>query len=82
VQQASDGISRDCLEYLALGGVGFILGDGNLNYGPENIVETYYTLHVWRGIFTSFDVQHINNPGYNRDRGPVLAPAIRLHVEF
>ena len=78
----SNGISRDHQEYLALGGVGFLLGDGKLNYGRENIVEAYYTLHLWRGIFASLDVQHINNPGYNRDRGPVLAPALRLHVEF
>jgi high affinity Mn2+ porin len=78
----TNGISRDHQQYLALGGVGFLLGDGKLNYGREYIVETYYTLHVWRGIFTSLDAQHINNPGYNRDRGPVFAPALRLHVEF
>ena len=78
----SNGISRDHQEYLALGGLGFLLGDGNLNYGRENILETYYTLHMWRGFFTSLDVQHIDNPGYNRDRGPVFAPALRLHVEF
>jgi hypothetical protein len=78
----SNGISRDHQEYLALGGLGFLLGDGKLNYGRENIVETYYTLHVWRGIFTSFDAQYIDNPGYNRDRGPLFAPALRLHVEF
>jgi len=28
------------------------------------------------------DLQHINNPGYNRDRGPVVVPGLRLHVEF
>ena len=78
----SNGISRDHQQYLALGGIGFLLGDGNLNYGRENIVEAYYTAHVWRGIFASFDVQHINNPGYNRDRGPLTAPALRLHLEF
>ena len=78
----SNAISSDHQQYLALGGLGFLLGDGNLNYGRENIVEAYYTLHVWRGIFTSLDAQHINNPGYNRDRGPVFAPAARLHVEF
>ena len=78
----SNGISRDHQQYLALGGVGFLLGDGQLNYGRENIVEGYYTAHVWRGIFAAFDLQHINNPGYNRDRGPLLAPAARLHVEF
>ncbi len=78
----SNGISHDHAEYLALGGIGFLLGDGRLNYGRENIVETYYTLHAWRGIYPSVGLQHINNPGYNRDRGPVLVPTLRLHVEF
>ncbi len=78
----SNGISRDHQQYLALGGSGFLLGDGRLNYGRENIVESYYTLHVWRGIYPSFGVQHINNPGYNRDRGPVVVPTLRLHLEF
>jgi len=78
----SNGISRDHQEYLALGGYGFLLGDGRLNYGRENIVEAYYTLHAWRGIYPSFDIQHINNPGYNRDRGPVFVTSLRLHVEF
>jgi high affinity Mn2+ porin len=78
----SNGISRYHQEYLALGGYGFLLGDGHLNYGRENIVEAYYTLHAWRGIYPSFDIQHINNPGYNRDRGPVLVTSLRLHVEF
>jgi high affinity Mn2+ porin len=78
----SNGISHDHAEYLALGGEGFLLGDGHLNYGRENIVETYYTLHAWRGIYPAFGLQHINNPGYNRDRGPVLVPTLRLHVEF
>jgi high affinity Mn2+ porin len=78
----SNGISRVHQEYLALGGDGFLLGDGRLNYGRENIVETYYTLHAWRGIYPAFGLQHINNPGYNRDRGPVTVPSLRLHVEF
>jgi len=78
----SNGISRDHQEYLALGGSGFLLGDGRLNYGRENIEEAYYALHVWRGIYPSLGVQHINNPGYNRDRGPVVVPTLRLHLEF
>jgi high affinity Mn2+ porin len=68
--------------YLADGGLGFLLGDGRLNYGPENIVETYYTAHVWRGIYVAPNLQHIQNPRYNRDRGPVLVPSFRVHVEF
>ena len=78
----SNGISRDHQEYLALGGLGFILGDGKLNYACENIVETYYTLHVWRGIFASLNAQYVDHPGYNRDRGPVFVPGVRLHLEF
>jgi len=78
----TNGIKKDHQIYLADGGLGFLLGDGKLNYGRENIVESYYTAHVWRGIYVAPGVQHINNPGYNRDRGPVLVAAFRAHVEF
>jgi high affinity Mn2+ porin len=78
----SNGIKKDHQVYLADGGQGFLLGDGKLNYGRENIVESYYTVHVWRGIYLAPGLQHINNPGYNRDRGPVLVPSLRAHVEF
>jgi len=75
-------ISGDHRLYLALGGKGFLLGDGHLNYGRENIFEMFYTIHVWRGVYGAFDLQHVNNPGYNRDRGPVLVPAVRLHLDL
>jgi len=78
----ANGIVRAHQEYLALGGLGFLLGDGGLNYGPEKIFEAFYTAHLWRGFFASFDLQHINNPGYNKDRGPVVVPGLRLHVDF
>jgi hypothetical protein len=78
----SNGISRDHQEYLRLGGIGFLLGDGNLNYAREDIVEAYYGLHVWRGIFASLNVQYVDHPGYNKDRGPVVVPGVRLHLEF
>jgi high affinity Mn2+ porin len=82
VAVVSNAIKADHQEYLKLGGLGFILGDGNLNYGRENIVESYYTWHAWRGMFYSVDVQHIDNPGYNRDRGPAWVGAVRAHVDF
>jgi high affinity Mn2+ porin len=69
-------------EYLRLGGLGFLLGDGTLRYGPERIIEAYYTAYLGRGVFLSADLQSVRHPGYNRDRGPVLVPALRLHVEF
>jgi high affinity Mn2+ porin len=78
----TNAICKDHQEYLADGGLGFLLGDGALHYGRENIVESYYTAHVWRGIYVAPGLQHIVNPGYNRDRGPVLIPSFRLHVEF
>jgi hypothetical protein len=78
----SNGIKKDHQQYLADGGLGFLLGDGKLNYGRENILEAYYTAHLWRGIYAAPGVQHINNPGYNRDRGPVVVPTLRLHAEF
>ena len=67
----SSGISKAHQAYLANGGLGFILGDGGLTYGRETIEEVFYTAHVWRGIFVAFDLQHVNNPGYNQVRGPV-----------
>ena len=78
----SNGIKKDHQVYLADGGLGFLLGDGRLNYGRENIVESYYTAHVWRGIYIAPGLQYVNNPGYNRDRGPVVVPTLRAHVEF
>ncbi len=78
----SNGISREHQLYLANGGYGFILGDGKLNYGRENIIETYYTLHLWRGIFPAVGLQYVVDPGYNRDRGPVIVPTLRLNLEF
>ena len=78
----SNAIKSDHQEYLKLGGLGFILGDGNLNYGRENIVESYYNWHAWRGLFYTLDVQHIDNPGYNRDRGPAWVGSVRAHVDF
>ena len=78
----ANGIVAAHQQYLALGGLGFLLGDGGLTYGPEKIFEGFYTAHVWRGFFVSFDLQHINNPGYNQVRGPITVPGLRLHVEF
>jgi high affinity Mn2+ porin len=78
----SNAIKRDHQNYLRYGGLGFLLGDGNLNYGRENIVESYYTAHTWRGLYYSLDLQFINHPGYNKDRGPVFVGSARMHVDF
>jgi high affinity Mn2+ porin len=78
----TNAIKKDHQNYLALGGLGFLLGDGGLNYARENVVESYYTTHIWRGIYAGPGLQHINHPGYNSARGPVIVPGFRLHAEF
>jgi high affinity Mn2+ porin len=78
----SNGISSVHAEYLQLGGVGFLLGDGGLDYAREIIVEHYYNLHLWRGASLAEDVQFIANPGYNAARGPAWVFSLRGHLEF
>ena len=82
IAMVSNAIKKDHQNYLKYGGLGFLLGDGRLNYGRENIVESYYNWHAWRGLFYAVDVQHINDPGYNRDRGPVWVGSVRGHIDF
>jgi hypothetical protein len=79
---ATNGIAKDHILYLSYGGLGFVLGDGGLNYGRENLLESYYTAHIWRGIYLGPDIQYVVHPGYNEARGPVVLPSFRVHVEF
>ena len=69
-------------QYLAAGGMGPFIGDGRLNYKPEDIVEMFYSVGLTKKSSVTFDWQHIRNPAYNADRGPVNAFAVRLHAEF
>jgi hypothetical protein len=78
----SNAIKRDHQNYLDDGGVGFLLGDGNLRYGREDIVEWYYNAHVWRGLFGAIGGTEIAHPGYNTDRGPVYVTTVRAHIDF
>jgi hypothetical protein len=82
VAVVSNGLSDEHREYLRLGGSGFLLGDGTLRYGREQIVEAYYNAALWRGVSVSGGLQHIAQPGYNRDRGPVTIEMARVHFEF
>jgi high affinity Mn2+ porin len=84
-----EGLSDPHAEYLAAGGSGFLLGDGRLNYGREQILEAYYRAQLsWSlgqapiRLQLSPDFQYIQNPGFNRDRGPVRFYAVRLHLEY
>lgn len=78
----TNGLSRDHRDYLAHGGLGFILGDGRLNYGREFISETYYNARLWRGLNVAAQLSFVQNPGYNRDRGPIVVPGLRGHIDF
>ncbi len=78
----TNAIKRDHQWYLAHGGLGFLLGDGKLNYAREDIVEAYYNYHYKRGIYFALDEQFVEHPGYNRDRGPAMVESVRMHVDF
>jgi high affinity Mn2+ porin len=77
-----NGLSGVHQRYLAQGGLGFFIGDGRLNYRPERIIETYYSWRLCGPTWLSADYQHIANPAYNADRGPVNVYSLRLHTEF
>jgi high affinity Mn2+ porin len=78
-----NGISATRERYLNAGGLGILVGDGRLLHpGPEQIIETYYSLAVFQVAHVSVDYQWINHPAYNRDRGPVSLVAVRLHAQF
>ena len=76
------GISGVHALYLTRGGHDFLLGDGALRYGPEEVWESYYNARLYPGVFLTFDLQHVANPAFNRDRGPVWISSLRLHLEF
>ena len=79
----ANGISADHRAYLAAGGYGFIIGDGQLNYSPEFIAEFYYKINAYqKKVWLSPDYQFIIHPAYNADRGPVNVFGLRAHVEF
>ena len=76
------GLSPEHRDYLAAGGSGFLLGDGKLTYGLEQIFETYYRVQMGQYAQLSPDFQYIQNPGYNRDRGPVEVYSLRLRLSY
>jgi carbohydrate-selective porin OprB len=79
---AINGISEDHQLFLKEGGYGFIIGDGKLNYGHEQILEAYYSAALLKFLWLTLDYQFIKNPGYNKDRGPVNVFGVRAHVEW
>ena len=76
------GLSTPHLNYLKASGKGFELGDGNLDYSLENLTEFYYSFQLSNSLSLSATYQHIINPGYNKDRGPVDVFSARLHLQI
>jgi len=76
------GISKVNQQYLIAGGTGILDGDGNLNYGMERALETYYDHTIPKQIHVALDYQFVANPAFNRDRGPVSIFGTRIHWEF
>jgi len=78
-----NGISAVHAAYFQNGGLGILIGDGQLpNVTIEKIFETYYTISLTPAVKLSFDFQFIGDPAYNPQRGPVSVGAVRLHAQF
>lgn len=75
-------LSPERRQFLAAGGISYFIGDGKLNYHPEDIFEGFYSWDLWRDNYITVDYQYIQNPAYNADRGPINVYAIRFHSEF
>jgi len=79
---AINALSRDHRDFIAAGGLGPLIGDGQLNYRRERILETYYAFALNKALTFTADYQFVANPAYNADRGPVSIFSGRLHGEF
>lgn len=76
-------ISAAAQSYFAAGGLGGIIGDGQLPHPrSERILETYYSMRVAEHFTITAEYQYVVNPAYNPDRGPVNIFGLRLHAEF
>lgn len=65
-----------------MGGIDGFIGDGKINYSPEQVIDLFYKLNLISSAWATFDYQHIANPAFNADRGPVDVYGVRAHFEF
>jgi carbohydrate-selective porin OprB len=82
VAVALNGINRDHRDYLAAGGLGFMLGDGALSASTEKVLDAFYRASFASFAAVTLEVERYWNPAFNRDRGPVTVYGLRLHAEF
>jgi high affinity Mn2+ porin len=79
---AINALSSAHRDFLGAGGLGLLIGDGRLNYRPEQILEAYYAYAIDKNFTLTADYQLIANPAYNADRGPASIFSGRVHGEF
>ena len=78
-----NGISSVARAYFADGGLGVLVGDGQLQrYATEQIAEFYYAWQALSFLTVTADYQYVRNPAYNADRGPVNIFAMRVHLQY
>jgi high affinity Mn2+ porin len=79
---AVNGLSAPAKQYFAAGGLGVLVGDGDLSYAGEQIIETYYKAGIGKNFALTFDYQHIANPAYNTARGPISVLGLRYRANI
>jgi hypothetical protein len=75
-------ISQPHADYLRLGGIDGFIGDGSIKPAAETALDMFYSVNIGKSFWLSGDYQHILNPAFNSDRGPVNVFSTRIHVEF
>jgi carbohydrate-selective porin OprB len=75
-------ISRAHADYLRLGGIDGFIGDGFISPGVETALDMFYSVNFRAGLWFTGDYQHVLNPAFNKDRGPVNIFTLRIHGEF
>jgi len=75
-------LSKPHRNFFAAGGTGILIGDGQLDYAPETIIEAYYDYRIVEPLSVALDYQFVVNPAFNRVRGPVNVFALRVHLQF
>ena len=78
----TSGASNSAQKYLEAGGTDIVDGDGELTYGSEKVMEAYYNLPIWKAVRATADYEFVDNPAFNRDRGPVSVFSVRFHWQF
>jgi hypothetical protein len=79
---ATSWISDAHAQYLATGGIDGFVGDGRLRQAAESVIDVFYSVNFLSAIWLTADYQHLWNPGFNADRGPVNILGGRVHAEF